>query len=115
MIEYKETIFELLKHSTVGTLFAGAVAYIYKVYRKDEDFSIARFVMNCIFAVFVGQLIGKFLPGSWDNNLRDGVLTLCGFLANPILNLLDKQGLELLMKRFNLNLKREATQNLESK
>lgn len=103
MLEIKEQLLEILKSSAVISLFAGAVTYFYKVY-KGEDFVLWRFLMNLVFAFFVGYVAGKFIPADVSSGFRDGLTAISGFLAFPILDIIEQKGVSVLLKKLNIEL-----------
>lgn len=103
MLEIKEQLLEILKSSAVISLFAGAVSYFYKVY-KGEEFVFWRIAMNLVFSFFVGFIAGKFIPESMSPSFRDGFVAVSGFLAFPILAIIEQKGVSLLLKKLNIDL-----------
>ena len=83
--------------------FGGMVHFLYQSSRKPEiQFSWLMFFINIIVAFYVGQVIWDFVPAATDG--RGGLLMLAGFLAYPILDFIEKNGVRYIVKRiFNFD------------
>lgn len=103
MLEIKRIILDIVNNGGAISVFGGGAAYLYKVYKGDE-FKAAAFVINLILAFFVGYISGKFMPDIIDGNMRDGILGVSGFLAFPILKILEDKGVSIFLKKFGIEL-----------
>ncbi len=81
-------------------IFGGASYYLWKV-TQGKKFNMLSFIINLILAFFVGFVMGKFLPDGLSINYRDGLISISGFLAFPILELLEDRGILLLHQFIN--------------
>lgn len=84
----------------VGVM-AGGLAYLFRVYR-GEKFAFMRLAFNLLAAFFVGYLTGKFMPDALNQAARDGLISLSGFLAFPILQILERDGVATLAQKLGI-------------
>lgn len=76
-------------------------ALIYKIYKneKGEKFDWWAWLRHMIIAGGVGAFIYPYLP---EGRMAAGLLSVIGALSLQILTVVDKHGLKLLLKFFNL-------------
>lgn len=91
-------ITQILQNSAVLGLFGGVVSYLRKVALNKTHFSALALLLNCIFAFFVGYVVGKFLPQGIDENIRAGISAVSGLLSHNILNFLELHGVNIVIK-----------------
>ena len=79
--------------------FGSVVHYLYEIVRDDaKQFAIPMLLLNMVFGVFIGQVVGSFLP--IDFVYRDGLLLISGFLVYQILTLIELRGMYLIKDRL---------------
>lgn len=101
-----DPIFEILRwFAAVAYAGVGGVAhFLYEVSKEPERFSWTRLLINVVLAIFIGKVALGFMPDVFkeSQDARDGVMAIVGFLAYPILNFFEKDGLRVIIKRvFN--------------
>lgn len=95
------TLVEEVSHSSgVLAIFGGVAYYLWKV-KDGKEFRFWAFTLNIILAFYVGYLSGKFLPLDIQPNYRDGLISISGFLAFPILQLVEDYGIVALQRTIN--------------
>ena len=85
--------------------FGGVAYYLWKV-KDGKEFKFWSFILNVTLAFYVGYLSGKFLSLDISTNYRDGLISISGFLAFPILQLVEDYGVVALQKFINWTFKR---------
>lgn len=80
----------------IGT-FSWAISYVYGVV-KGNIFSVMMFFFQAFIGGFVAIVVNEFIPKDWD--VRIWLIFLCGFLWVKILDVVDKRGINILLKKF---------------
>lgn len=79
--------------------FGGMVHFLYQASRNPGvPFSWLMFFINIVVAFYVGQVLWDFVPSGSEG--RGGLIMLAGFLAYPILDFVEKNGVRFIVKRL---------------
>lgn len=92
MIESKELLEFMSKNLPWAGIawFGGLVHYIYKV-SKWEQFLFSRLVINIVLAGWIGYLCQEM-------NLSSVYISIAGFCAYPLLNLIETKGAKIIVE-----------------
>jgi predicted small integral membrane protein len=83
-------VLEMLPKEAPAAMVAmmGAISqYLYQIQKGTHTFQLSRFFITCFLGLYMGMLLGKFLP--LDMAYRDGWLSLSGFAMYQIFFVLD--------------------------
>jgi hypothetical protein len=89
-------------HSWIWAIW-GMAMYLNQV-RKGQKFTTWMFIVNILLAMWVWYLAWEFIPDSFWN-IKNSMISICWFLSYPILDLLEKRGLPLILKKIVWNSK----------
>lgn len=67
--------------------------------RKGEKFKVTMFFVNIVVSAWVGAIVGTSLPGTMGD-ARFALSSVAGVLSFPILDIIEKRGLDLLINRL---------------
>ncbi len=106
--------FPIIEYTVYGFIATcGAVTrYLWDCLRDVSEFSFARFLAFIVLGIFIGNLVGNFLPKDYGH--RDGVLLLTGFIVKELLEIIESKGAAGVMKFLRLapvNEKKEDDNN----
>lgn len=76
-----------LSHGGIAVV-ASIIRYLWE-YAKGEKFSIVRFISHGLAGLLIGNIAYDSMP---QIGLKESTMWLVGFLAHPLLNLIDKKG-----------------------
>lgn len=83
-MEFLKEVFSELRHmlsegpnGALLAMFGAAAQYIYRIRLNKTSFNFIQFVLTLFLGVWLGTLVGQFLPE--DMPYRDGWLSLSGF------------------------------------
>jgi len=77
--------------------FWGLALYLNQV-RKWKSFNLTMFIINMFLAGFIWWLADGWLPDTL--NARTQLIAISGFLAYPILDLLEEKGISYFINKF---------------
>lgn len=85
-----DSLGDLIPKELAGAFVAmlGAVShYCYQIQMGKNVFELSRFLITCVLGLYMGNLVGEFLPDGMQ--YRDGWLSLSGFAMYQIYYVLD--------------------------
>ena len=85
--------------NAAGVTMVGAISqYLYQIQTGKRSFEMSRFLITCVLGLYMGMLVGKFLPPEME--YRDGWLSLAGFSMYQVYAVLDAKAGVVLSKWF---------------
>ncbi|TRD16982.1 hypothetical protein [Palleronia caenipelagi] len=98
--EQLRQLWVLLPFAVIGFV-GGIVNQLYQHARKSQPITIPRLLINGLIAAFVSAMMNDLLPDSMDS-YGVAIAGFTGFMAYPILAVLEAQGVDYLKKRFGV-------------
>lgn len=82
MDPWKEFVEVISKAGLLG-VFGGLAAYVHKIVKGQQVFTVGTFAANIALSYFIGTLAGDFVG---DSEHRDGLIAIAGFCTFPLLD-----------------------------